>query len=265
MLNIKNVTKIFNPGSINERMALDDVSLQLQSGDVVTMIGSNGAGKSTLLNVVAGMFPIENGEIAIDDQPIHTLPEHARASFIGRVFQDPMMGTAASMTVEENLAMAVRRGKRRGLRKGINIENKKMFRELLAEVGLGLEDRLETRVGLLSGGQRQALTLIMATIIPPRLLLLDEHTSALDPNTAKVVSNLTEKLIKMHSLTTMVVTHNMEEALRFGNRTIMMHNGRIILDLAAEERENTTVSDLLDRFKNLSGTSITDDRMLMVN
>lgn len=265
MLSINRVIKVFNPGSINERLALDNLSLQIESGDVVSIIGSNGAGKSTLLNVISGMFPISKGEITIDSEPIHTLSEHARASFIGRVFQDPMMGTAASMTVEENLAMAVRRGRHRGLRRGINTADRKKFYEILPEVGLGLENRLQTRVGLLSGGQRQALTLIMATIIPPRLLLLDEHTSALDPNTARVVQDLTEKLIKMHSLTTMIVTHNMEEALRFGNRTIMMHNGQIILDLAGRERQNTTVSDLLARFKNLSGTAINDDRMLMVN
>ncbi|ABO50099.1 ABC transporter related protein [Desulforamulus reducens MI-1] len=265
MLSIVGIRKTFNPGSVNERLALAGLSLHLQAGDVVTVIGGNGAGKSTLLNMVAGVHPVDEGRIIIENQAVEHLPEHIRASYIGRVFQDPMMGTAASMTIEENLAMAVRRGSTRKLRRGIRSKDRQYFCEQLELLGLGLEDRLTTRVGLLSGGQRQALTLLMATLVPPKLLLLDEHTAALDPSTAQKVLELTEKMIKKHKLTTLMVTHNMEDALRIGNRTIMMHEGRIIFDLKGEQRKNTRIPDLLEMFKKASGRSMANDRMLLAN
>jgi putative ABC transport system ATP-binding protein len=265
MLSISNLKKTFNPGSVNEKLALNRLSLKLEPGDVVTVIGGNGAGKSTLLNMVAGVYPPDEGNINIDGQAIESAPEHARASFIGRVFQDPMLGTAASMTIEENLAMAFKRGSKRRLVAGIKRKNKDFFVEQLSQLGLGLENRLTTKVGLLSGGQRQALTLLMATLVPPKLLLLDEHTAALDPNTAQKVLELTQTIIKKHKLTTLMVTHNMEDALRIGNRTIMMHEGRIILDLKGEKRKKTRVPDLLEMFKKASGQTMANDRMLLAN
>ncbi|MBO8129016.1 MAG: ATP-binding cassette domain-containing protein [Peptococcaceae bacterium] len=265
MLDVNNVTKIFNRGNINEKVALTGLSLHLDPGDVVTIIGSNGAGKSTLLNVVAGVFPIDKGEILIEGRAVHKEPEHVRAAYIGRVFQDPNLGTAASMTIEENLALALRRGNRLGLRRGTGKKRRELFRERLKLLGLGLEDRLTTKVGLLSGGQRQALTVIMATIAAPKLLLLDEHTAALDPKTAQTVLELTEQVIAQEQLTTLMVTHNMEQALRVGNRTIMMHEGRIILDIKGAKRQNMKVSDLLQMFEKASGKTFANDRMLLSN
>ncbi|GAB6181332.1 ABC transporter ATP-binding protein [Desulfotomaculum defluvii] len=265
MLSITEVRKTFNPGSVNERLALDGVSLNLKAGDVVTVIGGNGAGKSTLLNMVAGVYPVDEGKIKIEGQAVEHLPEYARASFIGRVFQDPMKGTAASMTIEENLAMAMKRGSNRKLRAGIRSKDRSCFCEQLSLLGLGLENRLTTKVGLLSGGQRQALTLLMATLVPPKLLLLDEHTAALDPGTGEKVLELTQKIIKKYNLTTLMVTHNMEDALSIGNRTIMMHEGKVILNIKGEQRRNTRIPDLLEMFKKASGRSMTNDRMLLAN
>lgn len=265
MLSISNLRKTFNPGSVNERLALADVSLNLAAGDVVTVIGGNGAGKSTLLNLIAGVYPADAGTISIDGVQVEGMPEHSRASFIGRVFQDPMLGTAASMTIEENLAMALKRGSKRRLFRGIKRGDRDFFREQLSLLGLGLENRLTTKVGLLSGGQRQALTLLMSTLVTPKILLLDEHTAALDPNTAQKVLELTETIITKHKLTTLMITHNMEDALRIGNRTIMMHEGKIILDLKGEKRKATTIPDLLEMFKKHSGQSMASDRMLLAN
>nr|WP_277998852.1 ATP-binding cassette domain-containing protein [Moorella sulfitireducens] len=262
-MQLSKVTKIFNPGSVNEKSALQEITLHVQTGEVITIIGSNGAGKSTLLNVVAGVCEIESGKILLDGEDVTCRPEHIRAAWIGRVFQDPLLGTAASMTIEENLAMALRRGRPRFLRRGITAAERKMFREHLALLGLGLEDRLGTRVGLLSGGQRQALTVLMATIATPKLLLLDEHTAALDPRTARTVMALTERIIAHHHLTTLMVTHNLEQALRTGTRTIMMHEGRIILDLSGPERSRTTVADLLKMFGQASGNIFADDKVLL--
>ncbi|HBT46923.1 MAG TPA: ABC transporter ATP-binding protein [Peptococcaceae bacterium] len=263
MLELKSVTKIFNAGGVNERVALREVSLYVRPGEVVTIIGGNGAGKSTLLNAIAGVYEVEQGRILLDGRDITYCPEHVRAGWIGRVFQDPMKGTAASMTIEENLALALRRGRSRGLKWGVTPAERDLFRKRLSLLGLGLEERLSTRVGLLSGGQRQALTVLMATITTPKLLLLDEHTAALDPRTARTVMELTEKIIEQHRLTTLMVTHNLEQALRTGHRTIMMHEGRIILDLSGPERARTTVSQLLEMFEQASGTALTDDRILL--
>ncbi|WP_406676712.1 ABC transporter ATP-binding protein [Neomoorella carbonis] len=263
MLRLVNVSKTFNPGSVNEKVALKDITLHVKPGQVVTIIGSNGAGKSTLLNVIAGVYEIEAGKVLLDDRDITRCPEHVRAAWIGRVFQDPLRGTAASMTIEENLALALRRGRPRRLCRGITPAERQIFKEHLALLGLGLEERLSTRVGLLSGGQRQALTVLMATIATPKLLLLDEHTAALDPRTARTVLGLTEKIIARHQLTTLMVTHNLEQALRTGDRTIMMHEGRIILDLSGPERARTTVSDLLKMFEQASGSAFADDRALL--
>ncbi|MDN5362534.1 MAG: putative tryptophan/tyrosine transport system ATP-binding protein [Moorella sp. (in: firmicutes)] len=263
MLQMVSVTKTFNPGGVNEKIALRDISLEVKPGEVVTIIGSNGAGKSTLLNVVAGVYGIEAGQVLLDGRDITRWPEHSRASLIGRVFQDPLKGTAATMTIEENLALALRRGHPRRLRRGITAAERQLFKERLALLGLGLEERLKTRVGLLSGGQRQALTVLMATIATPKLLLLDEHTAALDPRTAGTVLELTEKIIARHQLTTLMVTHNLEQALRTGDRTIMLHEGRIILDLRGPERARATVADLLKMFERASGSAFTDDRVLL--
>ena len=262
MLTVKDVRKIFNPQSINEKIALDGVDLKLSSGDFVTVIGSNGAGKSTLLNIIAGVYPIDSGEIWLGEDEIASQPEYRRAARIGRVFQDPLKGTAASMTIEENLSLALRRGERRKLQRGITARERKLFREKLTQLDLGLEDRLTAKVGLLSGGQRQALTLLMATLKEPGILLLDEHTAALDPKTARKVLQLTENIIKEKQLTTLMVTHNLEQALSVGNRTIMMHEGRIILDLMGSERQTTTVNDLLGLFEKASGKQFANDRML---
>ncbi len=248
MLELCGIEKVFHAGTVNERVALAGVDLRLNDGDFVTVIGGNGAGKSTLLNAVAGTFPIDRGQILIDGKDITRLPEHARARFLGRVFQDPMMGTAPTMQIVENLALAARRGKRRSLRWGISKGEQEKYRELLADLGLGLEDRMTTRVGLLSGGQRQALTLLMATLVRPRLLLLDEHTAALDPKTAANVLSLTDRLVSEQGLTALMITHNMRDALAHGNRLIMMDGGRVVLDVCGEEKKALTVESLLDRF-----------------
>ena len=263
MLEIKEVYKTFNAGTINEKRALNGVNLKLNAGDFVTIIGGNGAGKSTTLNMIAGVYPIDKGTITIDGVDVSTWPEHKRAQFLGRVFQDPMMGTAAGMQIEENLALAYRRGKRRGLKWGVTNEERDIYREELKILGLGLEERLTSKVGLLSGGQRQALTLLMATLQQPKLLLLDEHTAALDPKTAKTVLDLTEKIIEDNQLTALMVTHNMKDAIRMGNRLIMMQDGRIIYDVAGEAKKKLQVSDLMAKFQEASGTEFANDRMIL--
>ena len=263
MLEIINLRKTFNPGTVNEKTALDGVSLTLKDGDFVRVIGGNGAGKSTLLNAVAGTWLVDSGTISIDGVNVTRLPEHKRAQFIGRVFQDPMMGTAATMQIEENLALALRRGKRRTLRAGITAAERDQYRELLKILGLGLEDRLTTKVGLLSGGQRQALTLLMATLQKPKLLLLDEHTAALDPKTAAKVLETTERIIQRDHLTTLMITHNMRDAIAHGNRLIMMYDGRIVVDVSGEEKQRLTVEDLLALFEKASGQALASDRMLL--
>lgn len=248
MLKATNVSKTFNPGTANEKKALNNVSLEILDGDFVVVIGSNGAGKSTFLNAVAGIWPIDSGTIEIDGIDITNLPDYKRAKYIGRVFQDPMTGTAATMQIEENMALAARRGKSRGLRKGITHAEREKYKEMLKPLGLGLEDRLTSKVGLLSGGQRQALTLLMATLQKPKLLLLDEHTAALDPKTAKTVLDLTEKLIEENNLTAFMVSHNMSDALKYGNRLIMMKDGKVYFDVKGEEKKKLTVEDLLKKF-----------------
>ena len=261
MLEVKNIYKAFNPGTVNEKHALNGVSLKLKEGDFVTVIGSNGAGKSTLLNAIAGLWMIDSGSICIDGNDITRLPDYKRARYIGRVFQDPMQGSAATMQIEENMALAARRGKKRTLRKGICQSEREKYREMLKELNLGLEERLTSKVGLLSGGQRQALTLLMATMEKPRLLLLDEHTAALDPKTAAKVLELTEKLVNENHLTTFMVTHNMRDALKYGNRLIMMCDGKIIFDVEGEEKKKLEVKDLLEKF-NTAGGIVPDSMML---
>ena len=261
MLEVKNIYKTFNPGTVNEKHALNGVSLKLKEGDFVTVIGSNGAGKSTLLNSIAGLWMIDSGSICIDGNDITRLPDYKRARYIGRVFQDPMQGSAATMQIEENMALAARRGKKRTLRKGICQSEREKYREMLKELNLGLEERLTSKVGLLSGGQRQALTLLMATMEKPRLLLLDEHTAALDPKTAAKVLELTEKLVNENHLTTFMVTHNMRDALKYGNRLIMMCDGKIIFDVEGEEKKKLEVKDLLEKF-NTAGGIVPDSMML---
>ena len=263
MLKISNVKKTFNAGTINEKKALNGINLHLEPEDFVTIIGGNGAGKSTTLNMIAGVYPIDSGTIVLDGVNISRLPEHARAKYLGRVFQDPMRGTAADMEIQENLALALRRGERRGLRWGISKEEKEQYKKLLTRLDLGLEDRLASKVGLLSGGQRQALTLLMATLKKPKLLLLDEHTAALDPKTAKKVLDLTEEIVNENHLTALMVTHNMKDAIRLGNRLIMMHEGRIIYDVRGEEKKRLEVSDLLKKFEQASGGEFANDRMLL--
>jgi len=263
MLNCEGIRKIFDKGSATEKVALNGINLQLNESDFVTIIGGNGAGKSTLLNAIAGAFPLEQGSISIDEHDVTRDKEHTRAQLIGRVFQDPRMGTAPGMTIEENLAIALRRCKRRSLRWGISSRERGLYKETLTTLGLGLEDRLAVKVGTLSGGQRQALTLLMATLQKPKLLLLDEHTAALDPKTAKIVLELTDKLVHENQLTTLMVTHNMRDALKSGNRIIMMHDGQIILDLAGEAKEALTVPDLLKMFEQASGEEMLSDRMLL--
>ena len=263
MLKVQNVCKTFNAGTINEKRALVNVDLHLAPGDFVTVIGGNGAGKSTLMNMIAGVYPIDSGVIELDGRDISLLSEPARAKYLGRVFQDPMMGTAADMQIIENLAMAKRRGKRRTLAWGVTRAERDEYTERLRELGLGLEKRLTTKVGLLSGGQRQALTLLMATLTEPKLLLLDEHTAALDPKTAAKVLDLTEKIVSEHKLTTLMVTHNMNDAIRMGNRLIMMHEGSIIYDVAGDEKKSLTVKDLLQKFEEVSGGELANDRMLL--
>lgn len=263
MLVLKQLYKTFNPGTVMQKTALDGVTLTLQPGDFVTVIGGNGAGKSTMLNAIAGSFQIDSGSILLSGRDITHLPEHRRAAFLGRVFQDPMMGTAASMNIEENLALAARRGQRRGLHWGITASERGAFREKLSTLDLGLENRLGSKVGLLSGGQRQALTLLMATYHPPKVLLLDEHTAALDPGTAEKVLALTRNIVEENKISCLMITHNMQSALDLGNRTLMMDMGRIIYDVTGQERAGLTVADLTDRFRTLSGRALDNDRMLL--
>lgn len=263
MLEIRNIYKTFNPGTINEKKALKGLNLHLKPGEFVTVIGGNGAGKSTMLNCVAGVFGVESGQILIDGVDVTHLPEYKRAKYIGRVFQDPMMGTAATMQIEENLALAARRGKARGLKIGITKEEREYYREQLKLLDLGLEDRMTAKVGLLSGGQRQALTLLMATLQKPKLLLLDEHTAALDPKTADKVLEATEKIVARDNLTTMMITHNMRDAIEHGNRLIMMYDGHIVVDVSGEEKKNLTVEQLLNLFSQASGSDEVDDKLVL--
>ena len=263
MLDIKKKKKTFNPGTINEKKALNGINLHLDEGDFVTVIGGNGAGKSTMLNMVAGVYPVDCGSIVIDGVDVTRLPEYKRAKYLGRVFQDPMTGTAADMQIEENLALAARRGKTRLLRVGITAKERKEYKELLKILDLGLEERLTAKVGLLSGGQRQALTLLMATLKKPKVLLLDEHTAALDPKTAKKVLDITEEIVQKNNLTTIMITHNMADAIRVGNRLIMMNNGKIIFDVSGEEKKKLTVADLLEKFKVSAGEELNNDRILL--
>ena len=263
MLELKNICKTFNPGTVNEKRALTGLNLTLNDGDFVTVIGGNGAGKSTMLNAVAGTWMVDSGSILIDGTDVTRLPEHKRAAFIGRVFQDPMMGTAPTMQIEENLALAARRGERRGLGWGITKAARAQYREMLRRLDLGLEDRLTSKVGLLSGGQRQALTLLMASLKKPKLLLLDEHTAALDPKTAAKVLSLSDQIVEENHLTTMMVTHNMKDAIVHGNRLIMMYDGHIVIDVSGEDKKKLTVPDLLALFSKVSGSDEADDKMLL--
>ena len=263
MLEIRNINKTFNPGTINANHALKDLSLDLANGESIAVIGGNGAGKSTLLNAVAGVWNVDSGTIRLGDVDVTHLPEFKRAKYIGRVFQDPMMGTAANMQIEENLALAARRGQSRSLRQGITKAEREQFRELLKILDLGLENRLTDKVGLLSGGQRQALTLLMATLQKPKLLLLDEHTAALDPKTAAKVMEVTRTLVNQDKLTTLMITHNMRDAIEYGDRLIMMYEGRIALDIGGEEKQKLTVEDLLAKFGQATGSSETTDKLLL--
>ena len=263
MLELKNIYKTFNAGTVNEKQALKGIDLTLEDGDFVTVIGGNGAGKSTMLNAIAGVWPVDEGQIIIDGKDVTKLPEHKRAAFLGRVFQDPMNGTAATMGIEENLALALRRGQSRTLRAGIKASEREVYKRLLSTLGLGLEDRLTSKVGLLSGGQRQALTLLMATLKKPKLLLLDEHTAALDPKTAAKVLETTEMIVNRDHLTTLMITHNMKDAITHGNRLIMMMEGNIILDIRGEEKKKLTVEDLLHKFEEVSGEEFTNDKAIL--
>ena len=263
MLEIKNIYKTFNAGTVNEKQALKGIDLTLEDGDFVTVIGGNGAGKSTMLNAIAGVWPVDEGQIIIDGKDVTKLPEHKRAAFLGRVFQDPMNGTAATMGIEENLALALRRGQSRTLRAGIKASEREVYKRLLSTLGLGLEDRLTSKVGLLSGGQRQALTLLMATLKKPKLLLLDEHTAALDPKTAAKVLETTEMIVNRDHLTTLMITHNMKDAIAHGNRLIMMMEGKIILDIRGEEKKKLTVEDLLHKFEEVSGEEFTNNKAIL--
>lgn len=263
MLKIDNIFKTFNPGTINEKVALDGVNLTLEEGDFVTVIGGNGAGKSTTLNAVAGVWPVDSGKIYIGGDDVTRLSEYKRAKYLGRVFQDPMTGTATTMSIEENMAIAARRGKSRRLTWGITKAERDTYRELLKTLDLGLEDRLTSKVGLLSGGQRQAITLLMASIQKPKLLLLDEHTAALDPKTAAKVLEISDKIISENNLTAMMVTHNMKDAIAHGNRLIMMHEGKVILNIAGEEKKKLTVGDLLNQFERVSGEQFASDKALL--
>lgn len=263
MLELINISKTFNPGTVNEKLALDRLSLTIKDGEFVTVIGGNGAGKSTMLNAVAGVFFVDDGRIIIDGNDVTRLEEHRRAKYIGRVFQDPMMGTAASMGIEENLALANRRGQFRGLKWGITHKERRFYKEQLATLGLGLENRLTTKVGLLSGGQRQALTLLMASLKKPKLLLLDEHTAALDPKTAAKVLEATEEIVRRNNLTTLMITHNMRDAINHGDRLIMLYEGRIAVDVSGEEKKKLTVEKLLEMFTTASGSDEADDKLLL--
>jgi len=263
MLDIINVEKTFNPGTINEKKALNGINLHLDEGDFVTVIGGNGAGKSTMLNMIAGVYPVDCGSIIIDGIDVTDLPEYKRAKYLGRVFQDPMTGTAADMQIEENLALAARRGKRRTLLPGITAKERAEYKELLKILDLGLEERLTAKVGLLSGGQRQALTLLMATLKKPKLLLLDEHTAALDPKTAKKVLDITEEIVAKENLITVMITHNMADAIRVGNRLIMMNEGQIVVDVKGEEKKKLTIEQLLQMFEASSGSKLTSDKVML--
>lgn len=263
MLELKGINKTFNPGTINEKKAIIDLDLSIHTGDFITVIGSNGAGKSTILNLIAGVISIDSGKMLLQNEDITDMKEYKRARFLGRVFQDPMMGTAGNMMLEENLAMANRRGKTRGLAWGITDKERVLFKEKLATLGLGLEDRLKAKVGLLSGGQRQAVTLLMATLQQPKLLLLDEHTAALDPSTATKVLQVTDDLVHSNHLTTLMITHNMRDAIRLGNRLIMMHQGHVIYDVEGEEKQRLTVEDLLKKFESNAGKELSNDSLLL--
>lgn len=263
MLKITDLYKTFNPGTVNEKQVLKGVDLELKDKDFVTVIGGNGAGKSTILNMIAGVHYPDKGSIVLEDEDITYIPEYKRAKYLGRVFQDPMMGTASNMAIEENLALAYRRGDRRGFAWGITKEEKEIYVDKLKELDLGLEDRLTTKVGLLSGGQRQALTLLMAALRKPKLLLLDEHTAALDPKTAEKVLKLSEQIISDNALTALMVTHNMKNAIQYGNRLIMMYDGSIIYDVSGEEKRNLKVNDLLEKFQSVSGGEFANDRMML--
>lgn len=263
MLDIVNVHKTFNSGTINEKKALNGINLRLDDGDFVTVIGGNGAGKSTMLNMIAGVYPVDCGNIVIDGIDVTHLPEYKRAKYLGRVFQDPMTGTAADMQIEENLALAARRGKKRTLRVGITAKERKEYKELLKMLDLGLEERLTAKVGLLSGGQRQALTLLMATLNQPKLLLLDEHTAALDPKTARKVLDITEEIVEKNKLMTVMITHNMADAIRVGNRLIMMHEGQVVVDVKGEEKKKLTIEQLLQMFERSSGDKFTSDKVML--
>ena len=263
MLKLDTVWKTFNPGTVNEKTALQGVNLHMQEGDFVTVIGGNGAGKSTMLNAIAGVFPVDSGKITIGGVDVTALPEYKRAKYIGRVFQDPMMGTAATMQIEENLALAARRGKPRTLRPGITKADREFYQEQLKILGLGLENRMTAKVGLLSGGQRQALTLLMATLQKPKLLLLDEHTAALDPKTAAKVLDATQRIVEKDHLTTLMITHNMRDAIAYGNRLIMMYEGQIVVDVSGEEKKNLTVEHLLNLFSQASGSDEVSDKMVL--
>ena len=263
MLDINGISKTFHPGTVNEKTALDGLELHLQDGDFVTVIGGNGAGKSTMLNAIAGVWNVDEGSIVIDGVNVTRLAEHKRANYLGRVFQDPMTGTAASMQIEENMALAARRGAGRTLRRGISNKEREFYKEQLKVLDLGLEERLTAKVGLLSGGQRQALTLLMATLKKPKLLLLDEHTAALDPKTAAKVLEATDRIVGRDRLTTIMITHNMKDAIAHGNRLVMMDSGRIIYDVSGEEKKKLTVSDLLRKFEEVSGGEFANDRMIL--
>jgi putative ABC transport system ATP-binding protein len=263
MLELKNIKKTFFPGTVNEKVALKGIDLTLEDGDFVTIIGGNGAGKSTLLNAIAGVWKLDQGQVVIDGVDVTGLPEHKRAKYLGRVFQDPMMGTARDMEIEENLALALRRGKRRTLKWRISKAERERYRQILADLDLGLEARMTHKVGLLSGGQRQAVTLLMATINTPKLLLLDEHTAALDPKTAAKVLEITDRIVAQDHLTTLMITHNMKDAIAHGNRLIMMHEGRIIIDVKGEEKKKLTVEDLLAMFAKASGSEFASDRAML--
>ena len=263
MLELKNIYKTFNAGTVNEKMALRGLNLTLEDGDFLTVIGGNGAGKSTMLNAIAGVWPVDQGQILIGDADVTKLPEYKRAKYLGRVFQDPMTGTAATMEIQENLALALRRGDSRTLKAGITKKEHAKYREMLATLGLGLEDRMTSKVGLLSGGQRQALTLLMATLKKPKLLLLDEHTAALDPKTAAKVLQTTDMIVNRDNLTTLMITHNMKDAIAHGNRLIMMMDGNIILDIRGEEKKKLTVADLLHKFEEASGEEFANDKAIL--
>ena len=263
MLELKNIHKTFNAGTVNAKKALSGLDLTLNEGDFVTVIGGNGAGKSTMMNVISGSIMVDEGQILLDGKDITRLPEHKRAQYLGRVFQDPMMGTAATMQIEENMALAARRGQRRGLKVGITKADREAYQEQLKILGLGLEERMTSKVGLLSGGQRQALTLLMATLRQPKLLLLDEHTAALDPKTAALVLDATQRIVEASGLTTLMITHNMRDAIANGNRLIMMYDGRIEVDVSGEEKKNLTVEQLLNLFSTASGSTEVDDKLVL--